>query len=395
MVDGDYKTWRYDVAQRTEGNPNLTLVAPKNNELYSSFGGNISNIYTVKGVDQQTEAMLEAHEYVKQVCRREDGSGTKGESSLANTLHARWMSSDERERAALLEQFTADKDHLAREVASQYGNAKPLPPDVLSEVGQRYGIGGAASVETCIKVRKEIDDGLRLILIEDSFDRLARGDLVSEDDFETLRGLLRRTEGRLQQQGFDGEALTVGELRVRVGAYEEASTASREIRMRESDDVADFLSMGAPTDYMRNCFNPLGNPNFNRYCLGAAGSPTMKLLIAEDTSKGDNRIVAVAMYKIKMDAKNKEPVLFLERGISEDSYDFVPQMTSLLEEKAALLEKETGIKFRIATQIVGKGTESDPLFQGVGSMTGDEYVEPVFGLRRSNSYQHRGKYVGT
>jgi hypothetical protein len=139
---------------------------------------------------------------------------------------------------------------------------------------------------------------------------------------------------------------------------------------------------------------PLGNPNFNRYCLGAAGSPTMKLLIAEDTNKGDNGIVAIAMYKIKLDAESNEPVLFLERGISEDSYDFVPQMTSLLESKAAFLEKETGIKFRVATQVVGKGHESDPVFMGVGSMTGDEYVEPVFGIRRSNNYEHKGRYVG-
>ncbi|MBK8201040.1 MAG: DUF488 domain-containing protein [Bdellovibrionales bacterium] len=128
---------------------------------------------------------------------------------------------------------------------------------------------------------------------------------------------------------------------------------------------------------MSNCFNPYGNPIFNQFVLSALGSKNMRMLVVLNAQ---GEVLASSMYKIK---RHKDmPVLFLEAGLTRVGYDFQKEMLSFLEQKVKTLPKICEVFYQ------GKG----PLkVSGIGSYTGREYVEPVFGIRDSWHTVHEGK----
>src|SRR4030095_12110041 len=84
------------------------------------------------------------------------------------------------------------------------------------------------------------------------------------------------------------------------------------------------------------------------------------------------------------------PVFFLENGLYRKGDDFREEMLRHLQEKA----KKMDPKPLVMDQIRGKIREEDPWVFGTGAYTEHEYVEPVFGLRRSSNIKHHGRIFG-
>jgi len=155
--------------------------------------------------------------------------------------------------------------------------------------------------------------------------------------------------------------------------------------IEDTSNPAYFINMGALSPGMINCFNPNGNPHFNRYILTALASRPLKLIMVRN-EKG--QIIAHAMMKVKK-LEDGRPVLFLEKGLSEGGYDFRLEMSAFMEEKARLIESSTGMKIEVRIQRPDNRTiESDEQVYGTGLYTSDEYVEALFGWRRVGSYHH-------
>lgn len=176
-------------------------------------------------------------------------------------------------------------------------------------------------------------------------------------------------------------------LRLEVASITEKDATSP-ITVEETDDPMHFLRQGQIAEDLKNCFRSDGNPNFNQYIVTTLGTPGMKLLIARD-EKGEP--IGIAMMKVKQ-LPNRSPILFLEHGIYRAGRSSVRKvMEALVLQKAKALSEKTGITTHAYTE--GTGSPEDVKVEGIGAYTEDEYVESVFGWRRSSHIRHSGRRI--
>ncbi|EKD51220.1 MAG: helicase, SNF2 family, partial [uncultured bacterium] len=160
----------------------------------------------------------------------------------------------------------------------------------------------------------------------------------------------------------------------------------------DTDDAATMTRMGALHPEMVNCFNSNGNPTFNQYVVTALASKNMRLVVVSARLQpgGPKQVVAAAMCKVKA-LEDDEPVLFLERGLYRLGYDFRNEMLAHLIMKKAQMEETSTQQLVVMDEVFGRAKDRDLHVHGIGAFTENEYVEPVFGLRRSGHINHLGR----
>lgn len=214
-----------------------------------------------------------------------------------------------------------------------------------------------------------------------------RHPLPGTETVSRLQNLIRELGARARfyrARKHDGAAEHIETMLNSLASYQSQALEFANISIEDTGDPAILTRMGALHPELLNCFNPNGNPTFNQFVVSALGSRNMRMVLVRESG----RIVAAAMVKVKQ-SEDGVPVLFLENGIYRRGYDFRWEMFQHLSGMAQAMEPRP----LLMDQVRGRLREEDPWVWGTGAFTENEYIEPVFGLRRSSHVRHRGRLL--
>ncbi|MDO8519024.1 MAG: SNF2-related protein [Deltaproteobacteria bacterium] len=361
VVDGDYQPWRMGENNREEGD-GIDFMSDKA-AFWTLFGENHqSAIERVVVEEQKARATLMKCYWAILQEFAQEGEGAEGIFVTGQIGEYRGLK-DAEARQRMGEELQEEIRGLGGQLATD------LPLLEKTAVLQKV---------------TELKNVLGWIKLDQSFKEINAG---REPHWGGLVGALEAKVKFYHGRKYDKMAEHMEALKDSVVRRSQGAMTFEDITIEDTDDPAILSRMGALHPEMTNCFNPNGNPSFTQHVIAALGSKNMKLIVVR--AKGE--IVAAVMVKVKS-LEDESPVLFLERGIYRKGYDFRKEMLGHLGVKAGLMGEAGFTNLTVMDEVRGKPKEGvDPLVFGTGAYTENEYVESVFGLRRSDNVRHHGR----
>ena len=361
IIDGDLREWRLGPNNREHGNGiDYLSDNPKFWETFAQDSRTETPEVTIQPA--KVHATL-VKDYIA-ILQEWDQAGEAIEGKWVDSQIKRFREvKRDDERSMILEGLKRD----LRELGIQKSNEETLEAKATLQFKMN-------EIRNAV-VWMELDEGFRAL---------------NKDQAPDWARLIRHLENKVRlcrMRGYDKVAEHLETLRDALQARKEGAASFTKVTIEDSDDPALISRMGTLHPEMTNCFNPNGNPTFSQFVVGALGSKNMKMVVVKAQTKpdGPQEIVAAAMVKVKQ-LEDGSPVLFLERGIYRKGYDFRNEMLQHLATKADKMTPAV-----VMDEVRGKPKETDPLVYGTGAYTDNEYVESVFGLRRSENVKHRGR----
>jgi SNF2 family DNA or RNA helicase len=379
FLDGDFQEWRKGVNNRQHGNSiDYLSDDPQFWEEFSK--SNVSRIDRLTVSIQKVKGDL-LKDYIA-ILQEFDQEGEAVEGAWVKEQIEAYRSMGgqeaEQEREETSKQFQNERRLLGMILS------KNDVSDEAKAVLEKYGLSFDGSLTSKTQIKHKLEEIWNLIswmTLDNGFRNLAQNKEVDKEI------LIRELESRAKfyrVRKYDKMAEHIEALKEILIQWTSDKLTFKDITIEDTDDPAILSRMGALHPEMTNCFNPNGSPVFNQFVVGALGSKNMRLVVVREGGK----IIAAAMMKVKK-LENEEPVLFLERGIYRKGYNFRTEMLRHLMTKSDSMTS----KPKVMDEIRGKPKEGDPLVIGTGAYTENEYVESVFGLRRSRNVRHHGRIV--
>lgn len=148
----------------------------------------------------------------------------------------------------------------------------------------------------------------------------------------------------------------------------------------DTDDLCDLFSCGSEVE--GSCQRIDGDPKLNKCLLGYVMDGKNRLLAIKDHS---GKIVARGIFRILLDSRNKEPILFLEKiypkEVSQDLEDALLQFA---------IRRSKFLGLPLVSVEVGEGITSNKAFVSIGSKVPYEYVDAGEGIHRDGKYTIMG-----
>jgi len=365
IVAGDYRSWRNGQTDERTAGKRVEFLADKPDFWRRWNEGMTSTIDEVRigGVKRRRGLVKRVGHIMMEALK--SGEMAKVEGNSVATTWQEYIDAD-----------AADRERIKSKLEER-----------KRALGSTFSQGRAAINGAYEKTRAELHDvnaALDWITLNETVRAFAQG--TNGDTAKLLARLIKR---KMIVYGGDGAiTLALGMELYNAGqeldALKEEQKVFKDVEITDTDDPDMIMRMGALLPDLINCFNFHANPDQNHTILDVLGSRNKRLMIA----KSGDEIVAVAVAKVRKDDEGN-PVLFLERALYREGYDFQDEMLVHLSKKRAGMKLQP----RIAYQIPGKAKPDDIKVHGTGSYAKDEYAEALFGVRPEHRVWHRARLL--
>ncbi|MBI4403940.1 MAG: DEAD/DEAH box helicase [Deltaproteobacteria bacterium] len=378
VTDGSYRDWRSKPGKQSGSHP--TFLSDKPN-WWAEFAKNGHWSFS-----RDTNSAQDLFtRFSDQLSRFQQAPGGYPEGEWVQRAVSAYHAATAAQRLKSREQLGV----LQKELAVWIAEKDNIPPPVAEQIKRTftcYGPIEPSNLKHLAKVQSDLQALASWLDMMDAKEAAKEG-RPAQAAVPGLANSLTRLERFYRRSG---ESDIADELTLaRQSLTASAAAHSTKITVEESDDPMLWLRQGELSEGLVNCFNQDGNPEFTQNVVTTLGSPHMKLFVAKDEA---GNLLGVAVMKVKK-ADDGSPVLYLEQGMEARDRTAVRGALEQAVKAKAMGLSGLGIPTVGYTELGSAPPSQSRQVRGIGAFTEAEYVESVFGLRRSNNVRHRGRPI--